>query len=296
MAAEYARAYKGLKRFLYEHGAPSPAALAELHPRDYNQARSGWIQFCYTEDMTHGYALAGLLRFVELHWWVRPNLKPTGDLVHEWESREPVEHRTPAPALLVQAVVGVALAWGWNVVAALIWLDFHCLLRLGEGCALLCGDFEFVEIGSVRRCVVTVTSPKTRRRFARVQHVIVDEEKLVDFLALLLEGRDSKERFYSFTSGTFASRLEVMLEKLGAAGAFTVGGLRAGGATYEWVVHRNFDALRLRGHWVSSRTLEAYIQETATQLGLGRFSESKRQKFRRIAEDGMELLEDLVYR
>lgn len=106
-------------------------------------------------------------------------------LVEEWEMREPGEHRDPAPAIAVKAAIAVAAAWGWHRVAALMWVMFHGLLRPGDAGEVKVGDFKFVpgdtpkEIGNY---VVVIREPKTARRYAKTQHVILDEPPLVAYL------------------------------------------------------------------------------------------------------------------
>ena len=291
---QYDKGYRALKRFLKEHDAPSPSALAEAHPRVLNEALSGWIRFCYSEGLPLYHAKAAVLKFSDNFWWTRPSLKACWDLIGEWEHREPPDHREPAPAELVQSIIGVALAWGWWRVACLIWIEFHCLLRPGEGIDLLAGDFEHVEHGDVEVIVVTVREPKTKRRFAQKQHVIIDEPRLIALTNKLLAGRDESEYFYGMSAATFNNRIALLLERIGAAGAFTAAGLRSGGATLEWLKCRNFDGLRLRGRWMSSRTLESYIQECATQLKLSKYSLEQRKKFRELALMAMEILEEII--
>ena len=49
-------------------------------------------------------------------------------------------------------------------------------------------------------------------------------------------------------------------------GLFTLGGLRAGGATHHYLVCQNVPVLQRRGRWQSSRSLDHYIQEAAVVL------------------------------
>lgn len=242
----YTRGFAGLEKFLKE--SARAVALAELHARDYCEALSSWVRTWYDEGTTREYAVAGLLRFSELFWWCRQGLKDVWKLIEEWEMREPGEHRDPAPPSAVKAAAAAAAAWGWHRVAALVWVMFHGLLRPGEAGDLRCGDFKYVpgegpdDIGNY---VVVIRSPKTARRYAKEQHVILDEPARVAYVRWCLVGRGDDELFYGMSNATLADRLSRILQRLNLADLFTLAGLRTGGATYEWVRRRNFEQLRL---------------------------------------------------
>ena len=48
----------------------------------------------------------------------------------------------------------------------------------------------------------------------------------------------------------------------------TLGGLRAGGATYHWLQFENSGALQRRGRWGSIKALDHYVQEATVALCL----------------------------
>ena len=111
-----------------------------------------------------------------------------------------------------------------------------------------------------------VRKPKTRKVGPRRQHVLIKDRLLLRvlraFLSFLLPG----EKVWPFELATFGRRLERILKTLGAVGAFTPGGLRAGGATHYWMVFRNQGLVSLRGRWLATRSLEHYLQECASFL------------------------------
>lgn len=94
------------------------------------------------------------------------------------------------------------------------------------------------------------------------------------------------------SGGTFAVRLQATLTGLRCSYAFTPAGLRSGGATWQWIVSRNFEFLRLRGRWTSARTLEAYIQECATQISEGERTRRKTEWFEQLEESGIVVIEN----
>lgn len=217
-------------------------------------------------------------------------------LVEEWEMREPGEHRDPAPPIAAKAAIAVAAAWGWHRVAALMWVMFHGLLRPGESGELKVGDFKFFpgdtpeEVGNY---VLIIREPKTARRYAKKQHVVLDEPALVSYLKWCLAGRGEDEYFYGMSNSTFVDRVSRILKKLGLDDLFTPAGLRTGGATHEWVRRRNFDQLRLRGRWMNAKTLESYIQESITQIALGNLAERDKKRLEALGTEGFHLISNL---
>lgn len=197
MAAQYARGFKSLTTYLEQNELPRAEQLAECHACVLNEALMGRVRHAYENEVSQDLVRNGLLSFGQRFWWCRMLLKPTWELLEEWEAREPGEHRKPIPPLVVRALIAIALAWRWYRVAAFLWLSFHALLPPGESNDLLCGDLHFLEMDAEGNgiFVCAIRQPKTARKYANVQHVIVDEPDLVWFLQWLLEGRDPKESF-----------------------------------------------------------------------------------------------------
>ncbi len=106
-----------------------------------------------------------------------------------------------------------------------------------------------------------ILKPKTRKIGARRQHVMIEDRLLLRALKCFLRTLSARERIWPFSLATFGRRLERILEALGCPGAFTPGGLRAGGATHFWMIYRDQGSVRLRGRWMSVRSLEHYLQE-----------------------------------
>ena len=81
-----------------------------------------------------------------------------------------------------------------------------------------------------------------------------------------------EDRLFPLSEATFSKRFDQILTALGIPGAFTPAGLRAGGATEEWLRFRDFSTLRLRGRWMIARTLEHYVQEAVAALNMAQMS------------------------
>lgn len=293
MEVQYDKGFRSLTTFLKNHHFKAPAVLAELHSKDYNAGLTAWIKHCYDAGHTKDLVVGGLLKFSQKFWWCRPNIRPCWDLIGEWEYREPGEHRTPAHPIIVRACIATCLAaWHWVRVAVLLWVGFHCLLRPGELTDLKVSDFRYVpgRRGRWGFYIIVVREPKTRRRFARVQHVVAEEKWLVVLIYYSLRYRDSADYFYTFTSNILNKRLSTVLAALGVPDLFTLAGLRAGGATWEWLTNRHFSDLRLRGRWTNAKTLESYIQEAVAELGLEGFRSDQISRLESIGDATIDLV------
>ena len=62
----------------------------------------------------------------------RPKFSPAWDLLARWEMVQPVTHRPPLPKVLLDAMISLALTWGWIRWASLTFLAFHGAMRVGE--------------------------------------------------------------------------------------------------------------------------------------------------------------------
>ena len=63
---------------------------------------------------------------------VRPFMGVVWDNVHRWELLEPVVHRVPLPTSVFQALVSLAVLWGWNRFAGSLCIAFYGVTRPGE--------------------------------------------------------------------------------------------------------------------------------------------------------------------
>ncbi|CAE7335394.1 Khsrp, partial [Symbiodinium sp. CCMP2456] len=78
---------------------------------------------------TYRYAILAAQR---LTWSIRGHLGPAWELATRWERLQPVQHRTPIPEVIVQALVVLAWAKGYRRWAGVTLLAFYGLARIGE--------------------------------------------------------------------------------------------------------------------------------------------------------------------
>ena len=67
-------------------------------------------------------------------------------------------------------------------------------------------------------------------------------------------------------------------------GYLSLGGLRAGGATYNFLVTENVQAIQRRGRWKSLKTLEHYLQEGTALLASSRWSDETKYRIDKLAD------------
>jgi hypothetical protein len=282
----YERGLLSLEKFCAANGHGRVEQLAEQHPREFNKVFQNWIQECFEAELPRYHAESGLLGAAKKFWWIRPQLKPSWDLVEEWTWREPTQKRAPVPLLVVRAMLAVAGSWKWWGMGLVLWMSFHGLLRPGEAVDMKKKHVRFAHaLGSRAKVVVLVIAEaKTRRKAARVQHVILEEPLLVTIAERFCSFLGPEDPLFPLSGATYDKRFGQLLTAIGLQpGDFTPAGLRAGGATEEWVRFRDIQALRLRGRWMQLRTLEHYVQEAVATLGVQRFSPRQMELMEKLA-------------
>jgi len=269
---------------------PSWEDLSECNHKNANQALMHWVQHAFEVDLTYNQAVEGVLAFSHEHFWV--SLKPTWRLLRSWRDREPVEVRHPIHLELLKACVVIALCWGWERFSMLLWLGYHALLRPGELTALTPDDFVFHDrlvSGGVWMtvCIVRICRPKTRRLGPRRQHTLVTEPWLVDWIKLIvtpLKQAHGHITLTSYSMSTLNRRFTQVLSALNIPPhTFTLAGLRAGGASWEYLNDCAVASLKFRGRWAVESSLEHYIQECVAFLDFERLTEIARFKITKHA-------------
>ena len=203
-----------------------------------------------------------------------PLLRNTWTLLRGWRRLEPIRSRVPMAFHVLQALLLTALARGFHYRGALraeywsvmlgAWLAFDALLRPGEVDVLTIGDLFFpegAELGQGVSLVVGIRSPKTRRVWQH-QFAMVTDPALILWLGWWCAGGLPKQRVLRVARRRWQVIFQSLLEELGLQAChFTLGSLRAGGATHQFRVHRNVGQLQFAGRWSKPDTLKHYLQE-----------------------------------
>ena len=236
-----------------------------------------WVQVSFDNgDVSLGLAKTAVLGFLDRNWWLKGHFAIVWECIKSWEDGEPFDSRRPWPPVLLKGLVCLvclAALWGWWATLTQLWLEYHCLLRPGEGCALLWVDLSLPEdLDGFMSCwagVVGIRKPKTRRIAARRQMVLITDPWLIWWLRGLREVFSvvPTDPLFSYGPSVSNTRIKRPLKAVGVeARLFTAGGLRAGGATRmlragaspEWLLHR--------GRWESFLSLRRYLQECGAVL------------------------------
>ena len=142
-----------------------------LEAYGFHQFSSGTPLYYYRQLVAHVQREFPLTRqFMNIAWAV----------VSRWEVVEPTQHRAPLPEPVVRALGGLALAWGWSKVAAIMFLSFYSLSRIGEVLHAQRKHLLTPEDLLSERAVLylRIISPKSRGRGPKVQYCSCDEAEV----------------------------------------------------------------------------------------------------------------------
>ena len=199
------------------------------------------------------------------------HLQPAWQVIQRWEELEPVQHRRPIPYSLIQAMVAVALIWGWKRVAAVILIGFHGCCRPGE--ILVAKRMHLVFPRDLSQddgpLFLRISKPKPGRRgMGRVQHAKILDSAVIGFLDRLLGDCHPSSMIYPGSPAAFRSRWNKLLVALSVPLCFdlTPGGLRGGGTVHLYRAGLPITdilwVLRLK----NIETLQHYLQEISTEI------------------------------
>ena len=156
----------------------------------------------------------------------------------KWQHAEPGQCRPVISAPIVEAMCGVALAWGWPRFTALLLIGFLCMLHPSEYLQLTRGDIIFPSDAMSDKDIayVHVRNPKTAR-FARRQHCRLEDSTVLRVLEALFGALPFVALLYPGSKNTFRSQWNAILGRLGIpfrkdSDGVTPGVLRGSGATY----------------------------------------------------------------
>lgn len=189
-------------------------------------------------------------------------------LAPRWEMVQPVTHRPPLPKVFLDAMISLALTWGWLRWASLTSLAFHGAMQVGEPLKAKRSDLLLPDEAGLQEdvCFLQVGAPKPGRRGrGKVQHARIFDPLSVKLAVTAFGALKADDLLYPVAPATYRRRLDHLLATLGIPKvlAITPGSLRGGGACY--LYHRSTpitDILwRMRLRQVA--TLEFYLQEAA---------------------------------
>ena len=170
----------------------------------------------------------------------RRHLAGAWQVDYKWQLEEPGQCRAVLSGPVVKAILCLGLLWGWKHFVCAVTLGFGGMMHPNEFLVLQRSDLAFPQNAMLaeRFLYVFIKNPKTAR-FARRQHVRIDDLSLVFLLRVLVGSLPLEDRIFPASTAVFRRQWNAILHKLEIPrrqldkGA-TPGTLRGSGATHEY--------------------------------------------------------------
>ena len=237
-----------------------------------NRFLVAYIQWLFDTRQPLAHARCAVLAAQHARRQLRGKLGRAWDSVRSWQNGVDTKTRTPILEEVLLPLCRWALACGlllhpaeasdWIQYSIYLRLCFFGLLRPGEGASLRVADVKIGLQSGRPYAVVVAANAKNKAALGKKHMVIIDNALTVEWLRWWLVGRSS----WSLVFDAGYARLRCLhrraCARLGLPG-FTLGGLRAGGATTMFMRTRNMAWVKYHGRWAAERTLAHYIQEAS---------------------------------
>ena len=226
----------------------------------------------------------------------RGKLHRPWDCIRNWKSILFLGSRPPLQEEILFGLFGFGLNSGfsnasrahhWIVFAVLVRVGFHGLLRPGEFLGLRGRDvlFNYDRAKDIWVAVVAIVNPKTQNYMGRRQFTTLEDQGTVAWLRWLCLDLPGEYKLWPGSRHTFVQCWAQALEALGLIShKFTLGSLRAGGATFLYIQGMEIARIKFRGRWRSEGALACYIQEATSTLVWNQISSK--------AKDGLKTWQD----
>eukprot|EP00438_Fugacium_kawagutii_P032685 Skav221346 [mRNA] locus=scaffold1845:125657:130120:- [translate_table: standard] len=247
-------------------GASDPLQWLEISPLLFVHLLVAFGHHCYEKGVSLATYRQLLAHCSKKYPQVKPVLGPAWETVSKWELQEPIQRRPPIPKPVLLAMASVALSWGWVRWTAVTLAGFFSVSRLGELLRVKRSEILTPSdlLQSEKIIYIRFSTPKTRRRGARIQYTTIEDAEVVRFLCKVWNGLEPTAFLYPASQSAYRSRWDAVLKALRISSEFglTPGGLRGGGAVY---LHRSglkLTELMWRMRLQHAQTLGYYLQET----------------------------------
>ncbi len=259
---------------------------ATCDEREMDKALSRYLQYLFENNGSRSSAADALCAAQHFVPRLKGHLPISWRALRAWTNFSPGQCRKPWPPQLVLALIALARLLNEEAVALCLALMFHCLLRPKEATNLRTKHFnvgEDMQWLSRQVGVVTLIEPKTRRTGPRVQHVTIENSCLLNDLRAFLATRQPEEIVFPSYAALDRLTKAWLAKLLGAGHGLTLGGLRAGGATYFFLETENVPWVQRRGRWSSARSLDHYVQQATAVLTSASWAAESRAKVDTLA-------------
>jgi len=265
----YGRSGRSVSGLLHDVAALN-GALVEFAQACYDSGKAEWlpryaILFCQTQNRS----LKGML-------------KPAWDSIAAWKTIEPSQMRLPMRLEVVRALAyfgilaGLMLEpsryWEWLSFGICLRVGFFGLLRPGELLDIQRSHLQLPSPGmfqTLQMALISIPNPKNRAFAARQQMRRVKDRATVAWLCWYIRGLPRSSALWPFGRCRFCSLLGQALGFFGMSQlGFSVGSLRAGGATWMLETGHSLADIQFAGGWSNPRTLSHYVQEATSAMTL----------------------------
>ena len=246
---------------------------------DLDDVVSEWVQSEFEDGSPiHlvGDALSGLHHFEP---FTKKRLPKSWRLYGIWRRYEIPFRAPPLTQDICLAMAGWAIHHEELVMAGLLLLGFHCLLRTGEILQLRPCDFVLDSMNGV----VSIPSSKSGVRNNSRESVTIQDPITLDVVQAMLELRRAqgfaRTPCWDRCGTAFRNLFRKILHELDLSLLnFRPYSLRRGGATFEMQTHGLMERTLIRGRWKNSNVARIYICEGLAMLP--RLTMSLTAKFR----------------
>ena len=206
---------------------------------------------------------------------IRRLLSGAWDMAFAWLREEPFEHHVACPFQVLLALLTVCMCWGWIEIAGILALSWGGICRIGEVLAAHRKDLILPSdvMNTAASVLLKVQEPKTRFRAARHQVAKIEYEDLVELIRCAFERLRPETKLWRSSPQLLRNRFKQLLAALllpvnskPDRRTLDLGSMRAGGATHLQMLLEDAELTRRRGRWLSARTMEIYLQESAATL------------------------------
>jgi len=225
------------------------------------------------------------------------------ELVDMWREIEPVQSRPAMPVSILRAMTVVALMWGWDSVAVVLLLTFFCICRIGDSLKASRTDVitpsDLLELdGDSLHLFLAIDDPKRRKRGPKRQHASMHSYDEILFIDSWLRSTDRNCKIYPLSASSFRKRWDALLSALSISRDFglTPGGLRGGGAVWEFTRSSDVNLLLWRMRLSNATTLSHYLQEVVARQIVARLPEKTRDKISQIQKFYLPLLRSKTFK